>query len=205
MQIAWSDGRTCAYPYRYLRLQCACAACVEEMTGRQILKVSAVPDDVIVVEWIRVGRYALQFLWSEFLWSARRTATPSSRPKPMGAISRFPFSRGMLLGRMTSQIGYGPTLERTTFETGSSKPASKTRHSLRHSRENGNLITAIHGRGYFRGSSEIGSQPRPAAADLTSRALSKAAEAFAISSTALSNAGRFMRDGDLNPLILRTY
>ncbi len=65
VQVAWSDGRTCAYPYRYLRLQCACAACVEEMTGRQILKVSAVPDDVIVVEWIRVGRYALQFLWSD--------------------------------------------------------------------------------------------------------------------------------------------
>lgn len=65
VQIAWSDGRTSTYPYRYLRLQCACAACVEEMTGRQILKVSAVPDDVIVVEWIRVGRYALQFLWSD--------------------------------------------------------------------------------------------------------------------------------------------
>ena len=65
VQIAWTDGRTCTYPYRYLRLQCACAACVEEMTGRQILNVAAVPDDVIVVEWIRVGRYALQFLWSD--------------------------------------------------------------------------------------------------------------------------------------------
>ena len=65
VQIAWSDGRTCTYPYRYLRLQCACAACVEEMTGRPILNVASVPDDVIVVEWIQVGRYALQFLWSD--------------------------------------------------------------------------------------------------------------------------------------------
>ena len=65
VQIAWSDGRTCVYPYRYLRLQCACAACVEEMTGRQLLNMSAVPDDVVVVEWIRVGRYAVQFLWSD--------------------------------------------------------------------------------------------------------------------------------------------
>ncbi len=65
VRIAWSDGRVNVYPYRYLRLQCACAACVEEMTGRPILNVASVPDDVIVVDWINVGRYALQFLWSD--------------------------------------------------------------------------------------------------------------------------------------------
>ena len=65
VQVAWSDGRTCTFPYRYLRLQCACANCVEEMTGRPILNVASVPDDVIAVEYFTVGKYALQFLWSD--------------------------------------------------------------------------------------------------------------------------------------------
>ena len=63
VSIAWSDGLTCLYPYRYLRLQCACAACIEEMTGRPILNVATVPDDIIAVDYLEVGRYALQFLW----------------------------------------------------------------------------------------------------------------------------------------------
>jgi DUF971 family protein len=63
--IGWSDGRSCAYPYRYLRLQCACASCVEEMTGRRLLNVSSVPQDIIAVDYIPVGKYALQFLWSD--------------------------------------------------------------------------------------------------------------------------------------------
>ncbi len=63
--IIWSNGSRCIYPYRYLRLQCSCAACVEEMTGRQLLNVAAVPEDVIAVDYIEVGRYALQFLWSD--------------------------------------------------------------------------------------------------------------------------------------------
>jgi DUF971 family protein len=65
VQIAWDDGRTCTYPYRYLRLQCACAACVEEMTGRPLLNVSAVPDDIIAADHLMVGKYAIQFLWTD--------------------------------------------------------------------------------------------------------------------------------------------
>lgn len=65
VQIKWSDDRTCTFPYRYLRLQCACAACIEEMTGRKLLKVTTIPEDIIAVDYIAVGRYALQFLWSD--------------------------------------------------------------------------------------------------------------------------------------------
>lgn len=63
--IDWSDGRTCRYPYRELRLNCACAACVEEMTGRKLLNATAIPADIIAVDHMQVGRYALQFLWSD--------------------------------------------------------------------------------------------------------------------------------------------
>ena len=65
VRIEWTDGRKCLYPYRYLRLQCACAQCVEEMTGRHILNVQSVPDDIIAIDWIQVGRYALQFLFTD--------------------------------------------------------------------------------------------------------------------------------------------
>ena len=63
--ITWSDGQVCSYPHRYLRIQCACASCVEEMTGKRILNVSGVPEDVFAVEYAPVGRYALQFIWSD--------------------------------------------------------------------------------------------------------------------------------------------
>ena len=65
IQITWSNGTQHVFPYRYLRLQCGCAACVEETSGARILNVADVPDDVIVVDYITVGRYALQFLWSD--------------------------------------------------------------------------------------------------------------------------------------------
>ena len=65
VSITWSDSKTCVYPYRYLRLQCGCAGCVEEMSGRQILNVAIVPEDVIAVDFLEVGRYALQFLWTD--------------------------------------------------------------------------------------------------------------------------------------------
>ena len=35
------------------------------MSGRTLLNVATVPDDVIVVDYIEVGRYALQFLWTD--------------------------------------------------------------------------------------------------------------------------------------------
>ena len=63
--IHWQDGRECRYPYRYLRLQCGCAACVEEMTGRRMIVATSVPADIIVVDYVPVGRYAVQFLWSD--------------------------------------------------------------------------------------------------------------------------------------------
>ena len=65
ISITWSDGQICVYPYRYLRLQCGCAACVEEMTGRALLNVTMVPEDIIAVDYIEVGRYAIQFLWTD--------------------------------------------------------------------------------------------------------------------------------------------
>jgi DUF971 family protein len=65
VEITWSDGHVSRYPHRELRIECACAGCIEEMTGRRILDVLSVPGDVFAVDYLEVGKYALQFAWSD--------------------------------------------------------------------------------------------------------------------------------------------
>ena len=65
LRIIWGDGERAEYLPRGLRLACPCAACVDEMTGRPILDPAAVRSDVYPREIRYVGRYALQFFWSD--------------------------------------------------------------------------------------------------------------------------------------------
>lgn len=65
IHIAWDDGHGSRYPHRLLRGQCPCAACVQEMTGVRMVFESDVPEDVGALDWMQVGNYALQFLWSD--------------------------------------------------------------------------------------------------------------------------------------------
>ena len=44
--VAWSDGHESIYDGYALRCACPCAACVDEMTGRKILKDELVPRSV---------------------------------------------------------------------------------------------------------------------------------------------------------------
>ena len=63
--IGWSDGLEHVYDVRELRLACACAVCVDEWSGEARLDASTVPDDVHPQQIKTVGRYALQFDWSD--------------------------------------------------------------------------------------------------------------------------------------------
>ena len=63
--VEWNDGHTSAYPHRALRLDCPCAHCVDEWTHRRILDPISVPEDVQALDWMQVGNYALQFMWSD--------------------------------------------------------------------------------------------------------------------------------------------
>ena len=65
VHILWDDGHPSYYPHRYLRGQCCCAACVEEMTGQRRVGEEDVREDVYAVDWMQIGRYAVQFLWSD--------------------------------------------------------------------------------------------------------------------------------------------
>jgi DUF971 family protein len=65
LRIRWADEHVSEYPPRYLRLQCRCAGCVNEFTGKPILKPEHVPADVYPLKIEYVGRYALRFDWSD--------------------------------------------------------------------------------------------------------------------------------------------
>jgi len=65
LHIAWRDGAESVYEPRYLRLHCPCAGCVDERTGERTLLPGMVPEGIYPLAIHYVGRYALQFVWSD--------------------------------------------------------------------------------------------------------------------------------------------
>jgi DUF971 family protein len=65
LRIDWKDGHQSVYPVRFLRLACRCAHCVEELTGRPLLREEEVPEDVRPVRISPVGRYGIQITWND--------------------------------------------------------------------------------------------------------------------------------------------
>ncbi|MBI2165932.1 MAG: DUF971 domain-containing protein [Chloroflexi bacterium] len=63
--IRWKDGHESLYPYKYLRGACGCAGCVDELTHRRVLDPAKIPDGIQALDYMEVGRYAYQFLWSD--------------------------------------------------------------------------------------------------------------------------------------------
>ena len=65
VDITWTDGHDSTYNFKYLRVNCGCAECVEEWTNRRLLDPATVSYDINVEDYITVGKYAIQFLWSD--------------------------------------------------------------------------------------------------------------------------------------------
>ncbi|GMV07656.1 MAG: hypothetical protein AMXMBFR53_39310 [Gemmatimonadota bacterium] len=65
LRIRWHDGEVSEFDPFLLRTRCPCAGCVDEMTGIRTLRPEAVPRDIYPEAIHYVGRYALQFLWSD--------------------------------------------------------------------------------------------------------------------------------------------
>ena len=63
--ITWGDGNVCSYNAAVLRRACPCAQCVNEWTGQRVLKPESVPTELAIVDISIVGRYALNFRWSD--------------------------------------------------------------------------------------------------------------------------------------------
>ena len=63
--VEWNDGHKSRYEAKYLRVSCGCAECVEEWSRRTLLDPMSVPADIRAEDHVMVGRYAVQFLWSD--------------------------------------------------------------------------------------------------------------------------------------------
>lgn len=63
--ITWTDGHHGVYPVRVLRQHCPCAACTDEWTGEVRLDPEDIPLFIRLEDVAEVGRYALQFTWSD--------------------------------------------------------------------------------------------------------------------------------------------
>lgn len=65
LSITWADGRVCRFNAPALRRACPCAQCVNEWTGQRVLKPEAISDELLIKNIAIVGRYALNFQWSD--------------------------------------------------------------------------------------------------------------------------------------------
>lgn len=65
VSITWSDDSESQYSAAKLRRACPCASCVNEWTGKKILEDKNVSDDLTFLAIAIVGRYALNFQFSD--------------------------------------------------------------------------------------------------------------------------------------------
>jgi len=65
LTIKWSDDSETRYNAAQLRRACPCAGCVDEWTGKKTLNPTSIPDDLSISRTAIVGRYALNFHFSD--------------------------------------------------------------------------------------------------------------------------------------------
>lgn len=65
ISIKWSDDTETRYNAAQLRRSCPCAGCINEWTGEKMLDPAGVPDDLSFKHISIVGRYALNFHFSD--------------------------------------------------------------------------------------------------------------------------------------------
>ena len=65
LHIVWTDGVTHHYPFVFLRGECQCAACVNEVTGQRMLDLTSIPADICVSNMELRGNYAVRIKWSD--------------------------------------------------------------------------------------------------------------------------------------------
>jgi DUF971 family protein len=90
LRLTWDDGVRTAVSARTLRLQCPCAACVDEWTHQPTLDASRVDPDVKLLEVKGAGNYALHIRFSDehttgiFNWKTLRDISERFPHPPNG-------------------------------------------------------------------------------------------------------------------------
>lgn len=65
LMIHWADGKVGSFnPYK-LRIECPCAMCTEEMSGKRLLDPNTVPKDIAIRSFEPMGRYAVGVKFSD--------------------------------------------------------------------------------------------------------------------------------------------
>ncbi|UCE24138.1 MAG: P-loop NTPase [Candidatus Zixiibacteriota bacterium] len=65
LQITWPDDHQSVFTPHNLRINCACASCIDENTGKKTLDVKQVPLDMKITGVNPVGRYGLAISFSD--------------------------------------------------------------------------------------------------------------------------------------------
>jgi DUF971 family protein len=65
LSVKWSDEAETNYNAAQLRRACPCASCINEWTGEKTLKDESVAEDLSFSQISVVGRYALNFHFSD--------------------------------------------------------------------------------------------------------------------------------------------
>jgi len=65
LTITWSDDAETKYRAAELRRACPCAQCIDEWTGKKMLRDESISDDIHFAHISIVGRYALNFHFSD--------------------------------------------------------------------------------------------------------------------------------------------
>ena len=65
LHIVWGDGVESLLPHRYVRGNCGCAQCVDEITHMRHVGVDDVPSDIKIEDYLEIGNYAVGLLFSD--------------------------------------------------------------------------------------------------------------------------------------------
>lgn len=65
LELQWGDHPLQRIPFKLLRVQCPCASCIDEITGRRVLDPQTIPEDIVPTQMSFVGNYALKITWSD--------------------------------------------------------------------------------------------------------------------------------------------
>lgn len=65
ISIKWSDESESHFSAAQLRRSCPCAGCIDEWTGKKTLDAASIPEDLTFKHTSIVGRYALNFHFSD--------------------------------------------------------------------------------------------------------------------------------------------
>lgn len=65
LEVTWPDKTVDRFPFKFLRCECPCAGCVDEITGERFLDPETIPNGIVPDEIGFIGNYALKIKWSD--------------------------------------------------------------------------------------------------------------------------------------------